>query len=441
MPGPSPAEPTPHARRVVLLGAGFGGLAAARKLARSDVDLTIIDRQNHHLFQPLLYQVATAALSPADIAAPIRSVVNAQPNAKVLLDEVDGVDRVRRRVKLVSGAEVAFDTLVIATGARHSYFGKDDWAPFAPGLKTLDDATRIRRRVLLALEEAETQRAEHLAERSTLVTFVIVGGGPTGVEMAGAIAELTRHSAEMDYRFVDRSCIRVLLIEAGDRLLPTFPPSLSRRAEAALEQLGVVVRSNSPVTDVGPYGVTVGEERIEAAAVIWAAGVQASPAAAWLGVEADRHGRVTVGPDLALPDDPDIFVIGDTARVVDGGGKPVPGVAPAAKQQGEHVARTIAARLKGRRPPKRFRYRDWGNLATIGRKHAVADFGWLRLSGGPAWLLWCTAHIYFLVGFRNRLVVSANWLWNYLTYDRGARLITGIRRDAPPDARPSLGRP
>lgn len=441
MQAPSPAEPTSPARRIVLLGAGFGGLEVARRLAGTDVDLIIVDRQNHHLFQPLLYQVATAALSPADIAAPIRSVViKPHPDARVLLDEVEGVDRTLRRVKLASGAEIEFDTLVVATGARHSYFGKDEWAPFAPGLKTLDDATQIRRRVLLALEKAETRRAEHIAERSQLVTFVIVGGGPTGVEMAGAVAELTQHSADMDYRYVDRGCIRVVLLEAGDRLLPSFPPRLSQKAKAALESLGVVVRLNSPVTDVGPYGVTAGEERIDAAVTIWAAGVQASPAAEWLGVEPDRNGRVTVGPDLTLPDDRDIFVIGDTAHVVDRRGRPVPGVAPAAKQQGEFVARTILARLKGRRPPGPFRYLDWGNLATVGRKRAVADFGWLRLWGGPAWLLWCTAHIYFLVGYRNRLVVSVSWLWNYLTYDRGARLITGIRREAPPDARPSLGR-
>jgi NADH dehydrogenase FAD-containing subunit len=439
MPGPSPGPSSSRARRVVVLGCGFGGLPVARRVAGSGVDLTLVDRQNHHLFQPLLYQVATAALSPADIAAPIRSIVKAHPGTRVLLDEVEGVDRTERLVKLASGAEVEFDTLVIATGARHSYFGADQWAAFAPGLKTLDDATRIRRRVLLALEKAETLRAEHAAERAMLVTFVIVGGGPTGVEKAGAVAELTQHAADMDFRFVDRDCIRVVLLEAGERLLPGFPPSLSQKAEAALKSLGVVVQVNSPVTDVGDYGVTAGGERIDAAVTIWAAGVQASPAAQWLGVEPDRSGRVTVGPDLALPDDPDIFVIGDTARVVDRRGQPVPGVAPAAKQQGEFVARTILARLKGRHPPGRFRYRDWGNLATIGRKRAVADFGWLRLWGGPAWLLWCTAHIYFLVGFRNRLVVSANWLWNYVTYDRGARLITGIRREAPPDARPSLG--
>jgi NADH dehydrogenase FAD-containing subunit len=392
--------------------------------------ITIVDRQNHHLFQPLLYQVATAGLSPADIAAPIRSIIRDRAQTRVLLDQVIGIDADRRNVQLAGGGALDYDLLVIATGARHSYFGRDDWAEHAPGIKTLDDATRVRRIVLLAMERAETIRQESLPDRSEFLTFIVIGGGPTGVEMAGAIAELTRHAAAMDFRFVTRDCLRVILIEAGERLLAAFPPTLANAARRALEDLGVVVRLNGRVTDVGAYGVTVGGEAIASAAVIWAAGVQASPAAAWLGAQADHSGRVRVTPYLTVPGHPDIFVIGDAATVIDAGGRATPAVAPAAKQQGAYVARAIAARLTRRSsPPGPFRYRDWGNLATIGRKRAVADFGWLRLSGLPAWLLWSTAHIYFLVGFRNRFVVGANWLWNYLTFERGARLITGLAQE------------
>jgi NADH dehydrogenase FAD-containing subunit len=422
----------PH--KIVIVGAGFGGLASAKGLAHAGAEITLVDRQNHHLFQPLLYQVATAGLSPADIAAPIRSIVKTQARTRVLLDEVTGVDVAAKQVRLAGGAALPFDTLILATGARHSYFGADAWAEHAPGLKTLDDATRIRGRVLLALERAETRRAERPGERDAPLTFVIIGGGPTGVEMAGAVAELTRRSAEMDFRFIGRRDIRVLLIEAGDRLLPAFPPGLSRAAARALEQLGVMVRLNSLVTDVGDYGVTAGGERIESGVVVWAAGVQASPAARWLAAPADRSGRVKVEPDLTAPGHPEIFVIGDTASLTDPRGRSLPGVAPVAKQEGAFVARVIAARLAGRRPPRRFRYKDWGNLATIGRKRAVADFGWLRLSGLAAWLLWTTAHIYFLIGFRNRFVVGVNWLWNYVTFDRGARLITGLPEGAAVDA-------
>ena len=422
-------------RRVVIVGAGFGGLAAARGLAGLDVEVTLVDRQNYHLFQPLLYQVATAGLSPADIAGPIRAIVKAQANTQVLMDEVVGVEAVPRRLRLASGATLGYDILVLATGARHSYFGADHWAAHAPSLKTIDDATRIRRNILTALERAETSRQENLASREDALTFIVIGGGPTGVEMAGAVAELTRHAAGMDYRYITRDRVRIMLIEAGERLLPVFPKDLSEAARRALESLGVEVRLTTPVTDVGVYGVTVGGERIVAASVIWAAGVQASPAAAWLDALADRAGRVSVAPDLSVPGQPEIFVIGDTAAVIGANGKPVPGVAPAAKQQGAYAARVIAARLKGVPAPAPFRYRDFGNLATIGRRRAVIDFGWLRLRGLIAWLIWSTAHIYFLVGFRNRFIVGATWLWNYLTFERGARLITGVDTDHQP--RPS----
>jgi NADH dehydrogenase FAD-containing subunit len=428
MPAPegSRRDGAPH---VVIVGAGFGGLAAARGLARSGATITIVDKQNHHLFQPLLYQVATAGLSPADIAAPIRSIVRDRARTRVLLDEVTGIDAAARRVRLGGGGTLTYDALVIATGARHSYFGRDDWAEHAPGIKTLDDATRVRRIVLLAMERAETIRQESQPDRSEFLTFVVIGGGPTGVEMAGAIAELTRHAAAMDFRFITGNCLRIILIEAGERLLAAFPSTLADAAQRALEGLGVVVRLNGRVTDVGAYGVTVGGERISSAAVIWAAGIQASPAATWLGAQADHCGRVRVTAELNAPGHADIFVIGDAATVTDASGRITPAVAPAAKQQGAHVARTIAARIARRAQPAPFRYRDWGNLATIGRKRAVADFGWLRVSGLPAWLLWSTAHIYFLVGFRNRFVVGANWLWNYVTFERGARLITGLAHE------------
>jgi NADH dehydrogenase FAD-containing subunit len=422
--------------RVVIIGAGFGGLAVARGLAHSGAIITIVDRQNHHVFQPLLYQVATAGLSPADIAAPIRSIVKRQKDTRVLLAEVTGVDTGQRHVLLSDGNTVAYDALVIATGARHSYFGRDEWAAHAPGIKTIDDATHVRRNILLAMERAETIRQESLPDRDEYLTFVVVGGGPTGVEMAGAIAELTRHATDMDFRFITRRCLRVMLVEAGERLLPTFPAKLGDAARKALDGLGVMVRLNGRVTDIGDYGVTIGDERIATTTVIWAAGVQASDAAKWLDAEADRSGRVKVAPDLSVPGQPDVFVIGDTASLVDASGRPVPGVAPAAKQEGMHVARSLLARFTGRRAPPPFRYRNWGNLATIGRKRAVAEIGTLRIAGLPAWLLWSTAHIYFLVGFRNRIVVGANWLWNYLTFERGARLITGLTHATRQQAKP-----
>ncbi|WP_066482177.1 MULTISPECIES: NAD(P)/FAD-dependent oxidoreductase [unclassified Sphingomonas] len=413
----------PH---IVIVGAGFGGLSLVRSLRRTDARITVIDRQNYHLFQPLLYQVATAGLSPADIAAPIRSILSDQPNARVLLDEVTGVDKSARHVLLRQGAPVSYDYLVIGTGARHSYFGRDEWADLAPGLKTIDDATRLRRSILLALE-----RAENLPpgpDRDRELTFVMIGGGPTGVEMAGAVAELTRHALGNDFRAVMQSKPRILLIESGPRVLGTFPEALSDCARRSLEGLGVELRFGAPVTRIDAQGVEVGGERIDSACVIWCAGVMASPAAQWLGAEtADRSGRVKVEPDLSLAGHDNIFLIGDVAACPQADGRPQPGVAPAAKQMGEHVARTLAARIAGRTDqlPPPFAYRNLGNLATIGRHRAVADFGRFQLRGTIAWLFWCIAHIYFLVGFRNRIVVGANWLWHYVTFNRGARLITG----------------
>lgn len=414
----------PH---VVIVGAGFGGLAAARGLRTADVDVTLIDKRNHHLFQPLLYQVATAGLSPADIAAPIRAIVRGNANTRVVLDRVYGVDTASKRVILGDSEPIAYDWLVLATGARHSYFGRDDWAPFAPGIKTIEDATAVRRKVLMALERAETESDPD--KRHALLTFVIIGGGPTGVEMAGAVAELARQSVSGDFRSITPHCSRIILVQHAPRLLPSFPEALSAKAKIAIEQLGVEVRLGERVESVNAEGVTVGNEFIAAATAIWAAGVQASRAAEWLGVTPDRSGRVPVGADLKVPGTDSVFVIGDTAACIDSAGVALPGVAPVAKQQGHHVARTIRAAIKGK-TAKAFRYRNYGNLATIGRSRAVADFGSVRLSGYFAWVLWCVAHIWFLAGFRNRFIVGLHWLWNYLTFSRGARLITG---DVAPD--------
>jgi NADH dehydrogenase len=404
--------------RVLIVGAGFGGLTAARALARAAVDVTLIDRRNHHLFQPLLYQVATAGLSPADIAAPIRAILRRQKNVRVVLDTVIGIDREGRRVILAEGRPIAYDRLILASGARHSYFGRDDWAAHAPGIKTIDDATAVRRKVLLALERAETE--SDAERRKALLTFVVIGGGPTGVEMAGAIAELARRSVSRDFRSITPHCSRVLLIEAGPRLLGAFPDALADKARTAIEELGVTVLAGKPVEAITDSHVDIAGIRIPTHTVIWAAGVEASPAAMWLDAMADRAGRVLVRQDLTVPGYPEIFAIGDTAAFVRTDGRSLPGTAPVAKQQGRHVARQIA---HGRSMP--FRYRDVGNLATIGRHRAVIDFGRVRLSGTFAWLVWCTAHIFFLAGYRNRLIVGANWLWNYLTFERGARLITG----------------
>ena len=418
------AAKRPH---IVIVGAGFGGLAAARGLRTADVAVTLVDKRNHHLFQPLLYQVATAGLSPADIAAPIRSIVKNNANTRVVLDRVYGVDTASKHIILGDGEPMAYDWLVIATGARHSYFGRDDWAPFAPGIKTIEDATAVRRKVLMALERAETETDP--AKRQALLTFVIIGGGPTGVEMAGAVAELARQSVSRDFRSITPHCSRIILVQHAERLLPSFPESLSAKAKTAIEQLGVEVRLGERVEAVNAEGVIVGNQFIAAATAIWAAGVQASRAAEWLGVVPDRAGRVEIGPDLMLPGNDSVFVIGDTAACMDANGSSLPGVAPVAKQQGQHVARIIRASLRGK-TVQPFRYRNFGNLATIGRKRAVADFGAFRLSGYFAWALWCVAHIWFLAGFRNRFIVGLHWLWNYLTFARGARLITG---DVAPD--------
>jgi NADH dehydrogenase len=408
--------------RVVIVGAGFGGLSAAKALAGSAFDVTVIDRHNYHLFQPLLYQVATAGLSPADIASPIRGILARAPNINVVLGKVSGVDTVRREV-IAEGRRIPFDHLILATGAQHAYFGHGDWAAFAPGLKTIDDATYIRRRILLAFEKAETEADP--AERARLLNFVIVGGGPTGVEMAGAIAELANRALAKDFRSIDPRCARIILVEAAPRLLTPFDPSLSEAAKRSLEQLGVEVRLGEAVTALDNEGVSVGGERIEARTVIWGAGVMASPAGLWLGAETDRVGRVKVMPDLSVPGHPGIFVIGDTAAATGADGKPLAGVAPVAKQQGQYVARLLIARRNGKTAPP-FRYRDFGSLATIGRKRAIVQMGSFKLKGFIAWLLWSVAHIYFLIGFRNRFVVATNWLWNYLTFQRGTRLITGV---------------
>jgi NADH:quinone reductase (non-electrogenic) len=419
-PGASEVKPTPRPR-IVIVGAGFGGLNAAMHLARTDADVTVIDRRNHHLFQPLLYQVATAALSPADIAAPIRGILARQQNADVILGTVTGVDTAGRAV-LIGDRRIPYDQLVVATGARESYFGHDNWAAVTSGLKSIEDATAMRRRILLAFERAEDWPDQGECRR--LLTFVIIGGGPTGVELAGALAELARAALARDFRHIDPGTARIVLVEGGPRLLATFPPPLSDAAARALARLGVELRLGTMVTGCDASGVDLGGERIASGTVIWAAGVAASPAAQWLGVEPGRGGRVPVGSDLTLPGHPEIFAIGDTA-LVEGAGGALPGVAPVAKQQGVYVARVITSRLVGKPPPAPFRYRNYGNLATIGRRAAVADFGRIRLTGWVAWLAWGLAHIYFLIGFRNRMAVAVDWFWSYLTYQRGARLITG----------------
>jgi NADH dehydrogenase len=417
----------PH---VVVLGGGFGGLAAARALAGAPVDVTLVDRTNHHLFQPLLYQVATAGLSPAEIAYPIRRILRRQRNARVLLGEAVAIDAGAKRVRLDDG-EVAWDFLIVASGARHSYFGRDGWEAHAPGLKTLEDALEIRRRALVAFEEAE--REDDPEARRQWLTFVVVGGGPTGVEMAGAFAEVARHTLVRDFRRIDPRTARVLLVEAGPRILPAYPEDLSVKAQRQLEALGVQVWTGAAVTGLDGSSVRIGGDRVAARTVVWAAGVQASPLGRSLGAPQDRAGRVRVLPDLTVPGRPSVFVIGDLAAV-EQDGRPVPGVAPAAIQMGEHAAANLRRALRGE-PLAPFRYRDKGSLATIGRKSGVADFGWVRLSGPLAWLAWLTVHIFFLIGFRNRFVVLFTWAWAYLTYDRSARLILG--RSGPAPSRPS----
>jgi NADH:quinone reductase (non-electrogenic) len=409
----------PH---IVIVGAGFGGLAAAHGLAGADADVTVIDRRNYHLFQPLLYQVATAGLSPAQIASPIRAILRRAANVKVVLGKVSGIDTQRRAV-LLDDRAIAYDHLVLATGARHSYFGRDDWESVAPGLKKIDDALGIRRRILTAFEQAEA--ADCANERQRLLTFVVIGGGPTGVEMAGAIAELARVALRHDFRNVDPGETRIVLIESGPRLLATFPVMLSHAAHQALEELGVDVRLGMPVSHCDADGVTIGDQRLAAGTIVWGAGVAASAAAHWLCAGKDRVGRVLVGDDLTVPGHPEISCIGDTACVLDRSGRPLPGLAPVAKQQGAYVARRLRSLLAGHQQPQPFRYRSWGSMATIGRRAAVADLGWMKLDGTLAWLLWSAVHVSFLIGFRNRLVVMLDWLWSYVTFQSGARLITG----------------
>jgi len=413
--------------RVVIVGAGFGGIACARALRHAPASITLIDRQNYHLFQPLLYQVATAGLSPADIAIPIRAIFRDQFNAKVMLAAVTGVDT-RRREVLADGLKLPYDHLVIATGAAHSYFGQDAWAPFAPGLKRVDDATLVRRRVLEAFEHAEVAASE--AERRRLLSFVIVGGGPTGVELAGAIAELARVGMEKDFRNFDPATAEIILVQAGPRLLPAFPKSLSEVARRSLADIGVKVLLNSQVRLIDADGVMVNDRRIYSRTVLWAAGVAASPAAKWLNAEADTAGRVKVQPDLSVPHLPDVYVIGDTALANCWKGQPVPGLAPAAKQGGAFVAKVIRAKLRGEPVSHAFSYRHMGSLATIGRKSAVADFGFVRLRGATAWWLWGIVHVLFLLGSRNRVAVVLNWIWSYMTYRASTRLITDSRPQA-----------
>ncbi|WP_043540274.1 NAD(P)/FAD-dependent oxidoreductase [Salinarimonas rosea] len=418
-------------RRVVVVGAGFGGLETAKALADEPVDVVVIDKRNHHCFQPLLYQVATAALSPADIAWPIRGILRGQANATVLMAEVETIDPQARIVR-AGGRAIPYDDLVLATGATHSYFGHPEWAQVAPGLKSIEDATALRRAILLAFERAEL--SDDPAERERLLTFAIVGGGPTGVELAGAIAEVARQALPREFRRIDPREARVVLLEAGPRLLPSFPENLARYAERALARMGVDVAVRTRVVDCRPGAVeTVGADgepgRVPAETIVWAAGVRASPAGRWVAAETDPAGRIRVGPDLSVGGRPEIFAIGDTAAATDDEGRPVPGIAPAAKQMGRYVASVVAARARGRAPPAPFAYRHHGDLATIGRRAAVVKLDRLELKGALGWWFWGFAHVYYLIGLRNRLIVAVQWLWNYLTYQRGARLIVGAAAD------------
>jgi len=403
---------------VVIVGGGFAGLSAARALRGADVQVTLLDRRNHHVFQPLLYQVATAGLSAPEIAAPLRRILRRQANVAVLMAEVVSVDTSRRTVVLADG-EIAYDYLVLATGATHSYFGHDAWARHAPGLKSIEDALEIRRRLFVAFERAE--RTTDSAAQTAWLTFVVVGGGPTGVELAGTVAEIARHTLAREFRRIDPAQARVVLLEGTDRVLPPYPPDLSQKARRQLEDLGVQVRTGALATDVDGAGVSIGAERIEARTVLWAAGVAASPLGRSLGAPVDRAGRVKVEYDLTLPGRREVFVAGDLAAF-EQDGRPVPGVAPAAMQMGRHAARNVRRSIAGR-PLVPFRYVDKGSLATIGRRAAVADFGRVRLWGLPAWLAWLGIHIFFLIGFRNRVVVLLDWAWAYVSYQRSARLI------------------
>jgi len=412
---------TAHRHHVVIVGAGFGGLEAARRLGGQNVDVTIIDRSNHHVFQPLLYQVAGAALDISQIAWPIRHVLHRFKNVTTLMAEVNGIDVASKVVQLADGSRIAYDTLILATGATHAYFGHDDWAQYAPGLKTLGDALAIRQHLLTVFEQAE--RELDAEKRQRLQTFVVIGAGPTGVELACTIAELAHEEIHEDFRHIDTRKARVVLVEAAPRVLSGFPETLADYAQHTMQRLGVEVLLDHPVTECRADGVVCKDQFIGAGAVFWAAGVRASPVAQWLAVLADKAGRVKVARDLSVPAQPEIFVIGDAATLEQENGKPVPGLAPAAKQEGRYVADVIRARLHGRAPPPPFRYRDYGNLSTIGKHTAVVDFGKLQLRGRSAWVVWAVAHIYFLIGVRNRLLVALNWLWLYMKGDRAARII------------------
>ena len=430
--------------RVVIVGAGFGGLQAARALNRVPVDVTVIDRSNHHLFQPLLYEVATAVLSPADISAPIRNILKKQTNARVILAEVTGVDLHQQRV-LIHDRSVPYDYLILATGARHSYFGHDAWEPFAPGLKSIPDATAIRRKILLAFEAAEIE--PDLEKQRALMTFVLVGAGPTGVEMSGAIAELAHKALASDFRNIDPTSARIILVEAAPRILTAFPEVLAKKAQRALNRLGVEVRTQAPVEAIDENGVVIAGKPLAAKTVIWTAGVTASPAGKWLGVETDRVGRVKVSGDLTIPGHPNIFVIGDTASVIENG-KQLPGMAPVAMQEGRYVASIIAHRVGGKKNVRTrrsgetsavavapFHYINKGNVATVGRSYGVVEIGKLRVAGFFAWVLWLAIHIFYLIGFRNRILVMFQYAWAYLTFQRGARLITFESGSALPEAK------
>lgn len=429
--------------RVVIVGAGFGGLSAAKRLRRAPADVTVIDRRNHHLFQPLLYQVATAALSPADIAAPIRAVLHPKKTGKVriLLDEASGLDLEAQHVLTRGAGPLAYDYLILATGSEYSYFGhEDDWPHFAPGLKSIEDATEIRRRVLLAFEKAETSRDP--AEQKRLLTFVLVGGGPTGVEMAGALAELAKSTLARDFSHIDPTAARILLVEAGPRLLNGFDQGLADYARKALGRMGVEILMETPIEKIDARGVVAKGQAIPAANVIWCAGVKATPIGEWLGAATAKNGAVVVRADMSVPGYPEIFAIGDAASYVDAKGNRLPALAPVAKQQGDYVADLIDRRIAKRPAPEPFTYRDWGSMATIGRSSAIAEIAGARFKGTLAWLLWGLVHITYLIGFRNRVVVAVNWLWAFATYGKGARLITGrdpVVPSASEEDRPALG--
>lgn len=414
---------------VVIVGAGFGGIQTAQHLKGANVRITLIDQHNYHLFQPLLYQAATALLAPSEIAWPIRHLLRKRKEITTLLAKVINVDKQNKKVILESDESIKYDTLVLATGARHAYFGHDEWAEHAPGLKVLEDATSIRQKILIAFEKAE--RETDAERRAALLCFVVVGGGPTGVELAGTIAELAHSTLSGEFRNIDTQQTRVILIEAASRVLPSFEEGLSAYAMDALEKLGVEVELGKPVSDCNVHGVVFGDNILPSKTILWAAGVQASPAADWLDAETDQVNRVMIEDDLTLANHAEVFVIGDTATIKDQHGKQVPGIAPAAKQQGQYVAKTIKARLKNKTTSKPFRYKHFGDLATIGKRAAVFDIGWLKARGRIAWWLWGIAHIYFLIGVRNRIVVAMHWLWIYFKGDRGARLITQVDAQAP----------